>query len=207
VETAVKEADIPPEMDVQTDESNSMTTREVTQFAAYRQGQMVSICDLDMGSGEGNENMEIMLLGYVINGSKRLKVEIGPLVEWCIEYGNDPTLWTHTARAWYKILSPSKEYQKVHELARRRFELCSRLFILAVTIMPEQCTYKSLVSVLAAPYKQMKGTPSIPNPLLGTTSCLTFGENARLSRMRRRLLGEGDPYGKQLHSGPSRLSG
>eukprot|EP00189_Rhodosorus_marinus_P002172 CAMPEP_0113957236 /NCGR_PEP_ID=MMETSP0011_2-20120614/2648_1 /TAXON_ID=101924 /ORGANISM="Rhodosorus marinus" /LENGTH=513 /DNA_ID=CAMNT_0000967757 /DNA_START=323 /DNA_END=1864 /DNA_ORIENTATION=+ /assembly_acc=CAM_ASM_000156 len=134
-----------------------MTTREVTQFAAYRQGQMVSICDLDMGSGEGNENMEIMLLGYVINGSKRLKVEIGPLVEWCIEYGNDPTLWTHTARAWYKILSPSKEYQKVHELARRRFELCSRLFILAVTIMPEQCTYKSLVSVLAAPYKQMKG--------------------------------------------------
>jgi len=157
VETEVKEADIPPEMDIQTDESNGMTTREVTQFAAYRQGQMVSICDLDMGPGEGTENMEIMLLGYVVNGSKKLKVEIGPLVEWCIEYGSDPTIWTHTARAWYKILSPIEEYRAVHELARRRFELCSRLFILAVTIMSEQCTYESLVSVLAQPYKQMKG--------------------------------------------------
>eukprot|EP00188_Purpureofilum_apyrenoidigerum_P001715 Plantae.Rhodophyta-Purpureofilum_apyrenoidigerum.ctg19709.p1 GENE.Plantae.Rhodophyta-Purpureofilum_apyrenoidigerum.ctg19709~~Plantae.Rhodophyta-Purpureofilum_apyrenoidigerum.ctg19709.p1 ORF type:complete len:346 (+),score=63.74 Plantae.Rhodophyta-Purpureofilum_apyrenoidigerum.ctg19709:455-1492(+) len=156
-DTRVDEEDIPPEFNLMYDEANSMCTREVTQFSAHRNGTLVSICDLDKTDTENKEDMQIMLRGLIVSGSKRLRVEVGPLVEWCIEYGNDPSLWAHTSRAWYKILNPAKEYQRTHELARRRFELSARAFILAVTIMKEECTYRNFVNVLAVPYQNMRG--------------------------------------------------
>lgn len=76
VEARVNEEEISSDYDLQYDESTGKVNREVTTFSAHQNGNMVSICDLDKTDHENKGEMQIMLRGYVVNGTKKLRVEV-----------------------------------------------------------------------------------------------------------------------------------
>lgn len=145
------EADTPDVFDVTYDEDNN-PQRDLTDFVVTRGDEKISVCTLD----EEND-VEIVARGRIVNKGRTLKVVTAPLVEWCIEYGTAPNLWIRTSEVWYKLQKPAREYAKIHELARRRYELCSRIFILCTSYDRAGSTWEAFVSLLAMPYGDMQG--------------------------------------------------
>jgi len=126
---------------------------EVSSRGGYR---MVSVCDLDeLEAGQGPSALIARGTVEDKNGQNRIEIETGFLKEWCIEYSiQEPKLWIETEHAWYRLIAPAKDYIDVHELARKRFEICARANILAVEFEPLK--YADAVSFLACPYGKMK---------------------------------------------------
>ncbi|KAI0566476.1 Bromodomain containing protein [Gracilaria domingensis] len=134
---------------------NKIPQRELNDFVVSRGDEKVSICALDHSA---KNHADIVARGTLVadNGSKTVKVISAPLKEWCIEYSQNPSLWVRTNDVWYRLLKPAKEYSRTHETARRRFELCSRIFILGTTMSPSECNYKLFVQLLSGTYLEMK---------------------------------------------------
>ncbi len=147
------EKNTPAEYDVTYDEDDN-PQRDLTDFVVTRKDEKISICALD---DQIPPDAPIVARGRVVNKGRSLKVVTAPLVEWCIEYGSSPHLWVRSARVWYKLQKPAREYIRTHELARRRYEICSRIFILATTFEPSQATFATFASLLAGPYGEMRG--------------------------------------------------
>lgn len=149
----IPEGQTPTIFDVSYD--NKIPQRELTDFVVTRGDEKVSICALDDPS---QRHGEIVARGTLQkdNGRKTLKVISAPLKEWCIEYAQNPFLWVRTNDVWYRLLKPAKEYTRTHETARRRFELCARIFILGTTLTPTECTYKLFAQLLSGTYLKMK---------------------------------------------------
>lgn len=127
--------------------------RELTDFALSRGTEYVSICELEKLSPTGQH---IRARGRVVNKGESVQVQTAPLTEWCIEYGVEPSLWVRSARVWYKLERPSRDYVKTHELARRRFEICARIFILCTT-ENSRSGFNTIASLLACPWNDMRG--------------------------------------------------
>ena len=127
--------------------------RDLTDFILSRGSENVSICELERPSPTGEP---IRARGRVVNKSNALQVQTAPLTEWCIEYGVEPSLWIRSANVWYKLLRPAREYNKTHELARRRFEICARIFILCTTENADS-GFNTIASLLACPWRDMRG--------------------------------------------------
>lgn len=152
----VRESDVPRQFNISHDE-NDMPQRELRDFTVMLDGEKISICALDDGAGRRGAPM--VARGTVTSKSKSLRTESAGLVDWCIEYTNggvDPTLWVRTQHVWYKLLRPSKDYARTHELARRRYELCSRIYILLTTMHPSECQFMTILPLLAQNYREMK---------------------------------------------------
>lgn len=149
----VSERDTPGSFNLSYDDEH-VPQRELTDFVVTAGDEKISICALD---DRKPGNLDIIARGSVVANGKSLKIESAPLIEWCIEYGNTPHLWVRSAKVWYRLTKPAKEYAKTHELARRRFELCSRIYILGTTMAPNERTYKLFQQLLSGPYIKMKG--------------------------------------------------
>jgi hypothetical protein len=62
-------------------------------------------------------------------GKKSLRevcVKLPHVTEWCIDYGEPPTLWLLTKSAWYKLLNPAPEYVELFASTRCKYDLCIR---------------------------------------------------------------------------------
>lgn len=153
--TYVSEQDTPSSYNYSYDDEG-VPQREFTDFIVTAGDERISICALD---DSRQVNRTVIARGTItISGKPPLKIKSAPLKEWCIEYGTtSPKLWIRTADVWYRLSKPSKEYARTHELARRRFELCSRIYILAHTMAPDQCHFDNFVSLLSNAYGTMKG--------------------------------------------------
>mmetsp|Transcript_6432 Transcript_6432/g.19477 ORF Transcript_6432/g.19477 Transcript_6432/m.19477 type:complete len:523 (-) Transcript_6432:1167-2735(-) len=151
----VAEDKIPPSFSHGIDDQD-LPQRRLTDFVVTKgDDEMVSICALD----------DLKLLGDAklaakgtleSKDSELLQVEIGPLREWCIEYSAAPVLWVRTDKAWYNMRSPAAEYAEIHKLARTRFEICSRVYLLCTTLDPKQTTYKNVLKLLSQPFNAMQ---------------------------------------------------
>ncbi|PXF42781.1 Transcription factor GTE10 [Gracilariopsis chorda] len=151
--TYIPESQTPTLFDVSYD--NKIPQRELTDFVVARGDDKLSICALDDAT---SHQQPVVARGTLLadNGRDTIKVISAPLKEWCIEYAQTPYLWVRTSDVWYRLLKPAKEYARTHETARRRFELCSRIFILGTTMNPSECTYKLFVQLLSGTYGKMK---------------------------------------------------
>lgn len=149
----VSERDTPSSYNLSYDDDN-VPQRELTDFTVTCGDEKVSICSLD----ESKEAKgDVIARGMLFANSRSIKVVSAPLIEWCIEYSSQhPCLWVRSTDVWYRLLKPSKEYTKTHELARRRFELCSRIYILGTSMAPSVATYSLFSHLLAGPYMKMK---------------------------------------------------
>ena len=147
------ENETPNHFDLSHDD-DGVPQRELSDFIVTRGDDKISICSLDDSK---NSNRNVIARGTVSASGKSLKIISAPLIEWCIEYGQTPHLWVRSAQVWYRLAKPAKEYSRTHDLARRRFELCSRIYILATTMPTSECTYKFFTQLLAGPYEKMKG--------------------------------------------------
>lgn len=151
--TYIAEEDTPADFDISYDDR--VPQRELTDFVVTRGNEKVTICTLD-----DHKEGDIALIGrgtIVDRNNKTLKVQTAPLTDWCIEYGGTPNLWIRSKKVWYRLKRPAKEYARVHEFARRRFELCARIYILATSMERSNCTYPLFTSLLSSPYLKMKG--------------------------------------------------
>lgn len=158
--TFTSERDTPPAFDISYDDN--VPQRQLTDFTVTRDGDRVSICVLDDQDSHKNarslSHPPIVVRGLLTAGSKTLRVESAPLVEWCIEYSTqDPRLWVRSQKVWYKLTKPAKEYAKTHDLARKRFEMCARIYILLTSMEPTECTFKGIAQLLYHPYRTMRG--------------------------------------------------
>lgn len=86
-----------------------------------------------------------------------LRVQIGPVKEWTIEYGQEPKLWLKSKSGWYELRNPANEYATAFASGRRKFELCGRLGILGKTMRARQLGYEDVVELLEMTYQQMAG--------------------------------------------------
>lgn len=150
--SVTSEPDTPSSFDLSYDEK--VPQRELTDFVVSRADEKVSICVLDQ---DNSSKRPVIAKGTLVAHGKTLKVISAPLTEWCIEYGTNPRLWIRSKHVWYRLTKPAKDYAKIHETARRRFELCSRIYILATTMPPEDCAYKVFAQLLQRSYGSMKG--------------------------------------------------
>jgi Bromodomain/Cytosine specific DNA methyltransferase replication foci domain len=150
----VPEGDVPPAFNVSHDDEGK-PQRELEDFVVTRGTERTSVCSLDESSGSSAPARAVGLLRIPSTG-KSLRTETGDLVEWCIEYGNVPSLWVRSADVWYRLGKPAADYAKTHDLARRRFELCSRIYILATTIESKQATFKSFTRLLGTEWNNMR---------------------------------------------------
>eukprot|EP00178_Gracilaria_changii_P003326 TRINITY_DN148_c0_g2_i1.p1 TRINITY_DN148_c0_g2~~TRINITY_DN148_c0_g2_i1.p1 ORF type:complete len:465 (+),score=69.65 TRINITY_DN148_c0_g2_i1:1421-2815(+) len=151
--TFIPESQTPTIYDVSYD--NKIPQRELNDFVVTQGDEKISICALD---DPAKKHTDIVARGTLVavNGTKTIKIVSAPLKEWCIECSQAPSLWVRTNDVWYRLLKPAKEYARTHETARRRFELCSRIFILGTTMSPSECTYKLFVQLLSGTYGKMK---------------------------------------------------
>jgi len=142
-------------------EDNSTIWRLIDSFALYSPatGQMAAIEDLD--------KKELLVLeGILIPPSKESDEQsvtmpaafrCDHIQDWCIEYGMEPKLWLKSSRGiWYQLKDPYKEYRNVYQTTRRKFELCSRIYILCMTLSPLVCSYSKIVEYLSFSYGEMK---------------------------------------------------
>lgn len=150
----VAERDVPSRFNVFMDEQG-VPQRELVDFTVLRGSEKTSVCTLD---DKGAHGIPVRARGTLqIPGSKdTIQTETEDLVEWCIEYGNQPYLWVHSKNVWYRLGDPAPEYAKTHDLALRRFQLCARLYILATTMEPEAATFKSFASLLSGEWSGMR---------------------------------------------------
>jgi Bromodomain/Cytosine specific DNA methyltransferase replication foci domain len=150
----VGEADVPGSYDMGKDDEG-VPQRDLTDFVLTRGSEMVSLCALDNEKTHG----VIRARGKLCDphGGSRLVAVTDNLVEWCIEYGAAPKLWIRSANVWYNLKHPSSEYEKVHDLALRRFEICARLYLLVTDFKAVAPTFKSYVHALSGPWEQMRG--------------------------------------------------
>lgn len=150
----VTEAEVPEAFNISCDE-DGVPQRELTDFVVTRGSELASVCSLD--DPEGADAPARAKGKLRIPGSNAsLSIRTGELIEWCIEYGNQPSLWVRSANVWYRLGAPAEGYASTHDLARRRFELCSRIYILATTIKSTQATYKSFVRLLGTEWNDMR---------------------------------------------------
>ncbi|GJD12703.1 hypothetical protein Gasu2_67760 [Galdieria sulphuraria] len=142
-------------------EDNSTKWRLVDRFALYstRTGQMVAIEDLDH-----NDERPFVLEAILIPRQEGNNSPLMPaafrcnnIQDWCIEYGMEPRLWLKSSNGiWYQLKDPYKEYRNVYQTTRRKFELCSRIYILCMTLSPLVCSYSKVVEFLSYAYGEMK---------------------------------------------------
>ncbi|MEW5299388.1 MAG: hypothetical protein WDW36_002408 [Sanguina aurantia] len=81
-------------------------------------------------------DMQILALGTVLQpcdmtperlgGSQAIAVQLGPLLDWVIEYGAAPAMWICTSKAWYKLLAPSPDYIPHFADIQRKYDLVIR---------------------------------------------------------------------------------
>lgn len=151
----ITERNTPSEFDMWGDDK--CPQRLMSNFVITRNNEKISICALDDHSQSTESHYPIVAKGTLTADKQTLRVETEPLIEWCIEYSSEPTLWVRSANVWYKLTKPAKEYARTHDLARRRFELSARIFILLTTLSAEDSTYRGVAHLLACPYLDMKG--------------------------------------------------
>mmetsp|Transcript_37030 Transcript_37030/g.147768 ORF Transcript_37030/g.147768 Transcript_37030/m.147768 type:complete len:458 (-) Transcript_37030:2979-4352(-) len=135
-------------------EDGGICQRRIRELVVKSGDKQVSICELDDRS-----RTEALLAEGVLEaeGSETVSVEIGPLREWCIEYAAQPVLWIRTDSAWYNIQSPASVYEDVHRKARRKFEMCARIYLLCTSLDQKQGTYKNLIQLISSPFQSMLG--------------------------------------------------
>lgn len=150
--TYTRERDTPSTFDMSYD--GDMPQRHLNDFVVTRDDEKISICALDE---DASRLPPIVARGVLTNGKTTIKIVTRPLVEWCIDYSSrDPHLWVRSERVWYRLFKPAKEYIRTHDLARRRFELCVRIFILATTVDESERNFRSFAAYLSAPYYDMR---------------------------------------------------
>eukprot|EP00177_Eucheuma_denticulatum_P003199 GFKZ01005774.1.p1 GENE.GFKZ01005774.1~~GFKZ01005774.1.p1 ORF type:complete len:1203 (+),score=230.67 GFKZ01005774.1:119-3727(+) len=107
-----------------------------------------------------NRDLHVTGLGILVppfgSDAKAIRVEIGKIDEWIIEYGTDQKLWAKTEKAWYELREPALEYQTAFVSTRRKYELCVRIAILGATYRTADLTYSSLVELLGLRYNDMQ---------------------------------------------------
>lgn len=148
-----QEAEVPSKFNVSFDD---VPQRAISDYVVTRGSDKVSVCSLDDNTAS---DAPVLIKGTLTaKDGSTIKVVSKPLSEWCIEFSQtDPHLWIRSRNIWYRLSKPAKEYARVHDLAKRRFEICSRLYILLTTLGSEDCTFKGLSNLLSFPYYDMKG--------------------------------------------------
>ncbi len=148
----ISEEETPERFDISYDDER-VPQRELTDFVFMRGDERVSICDLEKPSPTG---LPIVARGRVVSRGDSLKVVTAPLTEWCIEYGLNPSLWVRSSKVWYRLRRAARDYTKTHELARQRFEICARIFILCTTEHAES-GFNVIAQLLSDPWEGMRG--------------------------------------------------
>jgi Bromodomain/Cytosine specific DNA methyltransferase replication foci domain len=149
------EADVPDGFNTGVDEAG-VPQRELVDFTVLTTGaRLVSVCELDEPRKAKAAPMRAVGKLVAADGGT-MRTESADLTEMCIEYSTEPVLWVRSETAWYKLGRPSAEYARTHDLARRRFELCSRIYIL-ITSFPDQDSFKVFSAYLAGPWSTMQG--------------------------------------------------
>ncbi|GJQ15238.1 hypothetical protein GpartN1_g7029.t1 [Galdieria partita] len=141
-------------------EDNITKWRLVDRFALYssKTGQMMAIEDLDRNE-EHLFVLEAILIPPQEGNSQWMPAAFrcNNIQDWCIEYGMEPRLWLKSSNGiWYQLKDPYKEYRNVYQTTRRKFELCSRIYILCMTLSPLVCSYSKIVEFLSYAYGEMK---------------------------------------------------
>lgn len=107
-----------------------------------------------------NCDLHVTGLGILVppfgSDAEAIRVEIGKIDEWIIEYGREPKLWAKTEKAWYELREPAVEYQTAFASTTRKYELCVRVAILGATYRTADLTYSSIVELLGMRYNEMQ---------------------------------------------------
>jgi hypothetical protein len=163
--TAALEEDIPATYTWIVVADDNLPTRALTHFIFVRASDL-SLAPLEEASIQNDvvdngRDTDIFGYGIIIpptsSDAAPLRVELGHVLEWVIEYGTEPRLWVKTKLAWYELKSPLSDYSKTFSSALRKFEICSRLRILAQTFRGDQLAYENVVQLLAMRYMDMRG--------------------------------------------------
>eukprot|EP00871_Galdieria_phlegrea_P001560 jgi/Galph1/2404/GphlegSOOS_G1067.1 len=139
-------------------EESGITWRIIDRFALYspKNGQMVPVEELD----RQDSNMLILegaLIPWKPSEVMPAAFRCSNIQEWCIEYGPEPKIWLKsTKNVWYQLESCCKEYRNVFMSTKRKFELCSRIYLLCMTLSPIVCSYSKVLELLSYPYGEMK---------------------------------------------------
>jgi len=155
-------------------------------------------------------------------------IEISKVTEWCIDYGEDPSIWIRSSEgAWYRLDRPANDYRWTFGSTRRKFEICARLYILSKELIAEEMTYRYIVDLLGQQYYNMRSnkesdildvagfvlgqmeTASVPNLLKSEfmerlrSHQLERAAQAR-NRARRDSSGQFTSYSRKLSSLPEK---
>lgn len=107
------------------------------------------------------ENSDVMGVGIVIpplsSTPKVVRVEIGHVLKWVIEHGDEPKQWIQSDNGWYELREAADEYKSTHTPTRRKFEICARLGILGGKMRAGQLTYEKVMKLLDMRYADMDG--------------------------------------------------
>lgn len=152
----VPEADVAEEFNLRLDEAGT-PQRALSDFVVTRDGEHVSVCELDDKNAVGGVMRAVGTLHSSL-GSDTLRTETGDLLEMCIEYSlTDPILWVRSGGAWYELRAPAREYARKHDLALGRFEMCARIYIIINTLAEGQKTFEHIKGYLSQGWNGMAG--------------------------------------------------
>jgi Cytosine specific DNA methyltransferase replication foci domain len=172
--TAVFETDIPHSMRGTEFSEDKTPTFSLTQFVFLNRADC-SNADLSPFNDEAeSEDLnssslspgavakpDVFGLGIVLppSGSDQppVRVELGRVHEWIIDYSDGGRLWVRTNAAWYELGHELQDYSKAFEPVRRKFEICVRLSILSVGMRSDQLDYGHVVNLLSMRYVHMRG--------------------------------------------------
>lgn len=89
------------------------------------------------------------------SASDAIRVKIGRVEEWVIEYGESPKMWVRSENAWYELRDPALEFRDAFTSTQKKFEICVRISILGSEMRSAQLTFESIVHWLSFPYENM----------------------------------------------------
>ncbi len=96
--------------------------------------------------------------GRVKSNGRSLKIRTSAVVEWSFDYGERPGISVRSKNGvWYLLKDPAEEYVEVHKLARKRFELCFRIFVLCTTETKDD-DFETSLSYLSQRWKKIQDT-------------------------------------------------
>lgn len=154
--SACPEEDVGEEFTWDTSRADNLPTRVLDKFFFASRS---TFCEVPLES-TCEEKSDIVGIGILIpptwSPACVLRVEIGQVLEWKIDYGRKPRQWIKSKHGWYELRSVATEYSSTFSSALRKFELCARTKILGDSMRAGQLSYEYVVELLGMWYMDMQ---------------------------------------------------
>lgn len=109
--------------DIVGEDELGLSSRYLTNFILFDANHRPCTWDVLQKS---TRQSRLYAIGDLVREKDRLRVKIGPIVDWNIELGVKPSsgVWLATSKAWYKLMRPMSEYRSIYAPLEVRANLC-----------------------------------------------------------------------------------